>query len=44
MLAKVRCAQIYAGEAGVHFDQGGCHDLMAQSIFEDIKRNTGLAA
>jgi hypothetical protein len=39
MLAKVKCAQAYnETEEGFSFDDGGCPDVMAQSIFLDIVR------
>jgi hypothetical protein len=39
MLAKVRCAQTYnETEEGFSFDDGGCPEVMARSIFLDIVR------
>jgi hypothetical protein len=45
MRAKVKCAQVYAErEADFGFDTGGCPDVMAQSIFLDVVRNSKAAA
>jgi hypothetical protein len=39
MLAKVKCAQAYnETEEGFSFDDGGCPEVMARSIFLDIVR------
>jgi hypothetical protein len=39
MLAKVRCAQTYTErDTGFDFDEGGCPEIMARSIFLDIVR------
>ena len=44
MLAKVKCAQAYnETEKGFRFEEGGCPEVMAQSIFLDVLRMTGTA-
>ena len=38
MLAKVRCAEIYDGGRRLDFSEGGCSEVMAHSIFRDLRR------
>jgi hypothetical protein len=42
MFAKLRCAQHYAGTSEIdEIDSGGCTEVMAISIFNDVKRMSG---
>jgi hypothetical protein len=42
MFAKLRCAQHYAGTTLIdEIDSGGCTEVMAISIFNDVKRMSG---
>jgi hypothetical protein len=44
MLAKVKCAQVYAGgKDPFDFADGSCPGAMARSIFKDIQRNAAAA-
>ena len=44
MLAKVKCAQAYTErDTGFDFDEGGCPEIMAQSVFLDVMRMSSKA-